>query len=157
MIFRSKPPIRRTNKGAVELDLGREERDVLELLTRQLGERLNEGPDDPDLRRLYPTAYHQDPERDAEYQILARSELTDARMASLALMRESLYGQQLSDEQLQAWLTTVNQLRLVLGTRLDIGEEDDDDVDDFDDPSGERMIYHWLTFILSLILDATRI
>ena len=77
--------------------------------------------------------------------------------SSLGLMRESLYGQQLSDEQLQAWLTTVNQLRLVLGTRLDIGEEDDDDVDDFDDPSGERMIYHWLTFILSLILDATRI
>ncbi len=154
MVFRSKPPIRRTSKG-VELDLGREERDVLELLTRELQQRLGEDADHPDLRRLFPTAYHQDPDRDAEYQILARSELMDTRLASLTTMRDTLYGRHLSDEQLAAWMTTINQLRLVLGTRLDIGEDEDEDP--FDDPTGERLIYHWLTFLLSLILDATKL
>jgi len=152
VFFRSKPPIRRTGKG-IALELGRAERQLLELLTGELQVLLVDHPDDPGLRRLFPTAYHDDPQRDAEYQILARSELTDARLQALVTVQETLSATTLSDEQLQAWMTTINQLRLVLGTRLDIGE-DDEDIDP-DDPDGqERLVYHWLSGVLAMIIDA---
>ncbi len=47
-------------------------------------------------------------------------------------------------------------LGLVLGTRLDIGEDDDEDLLDPADPATqERMIYHWLTGVLALLVDAS--
>ena len=39
--------------------------------------------DDPSVRRLFPTAYHEDPERDREYQQLVRDELLERRLAAL--------------------------------------------------------------------------
>lgn len=156
MIFRSKPPIRRTSKG-VDVDLSTGERDLLRMLSGDLRARIADEPDDPELKRLFPTAYHQDPERDAEYQILARSELMDSRLSAIDTMVRTLDASQIDDEALAAWMTTVNQLRLVLGTRLDIGEDDEEDIDP-DDPEGQaRLVYHWLTGILALILDASRL
>ena len=155
MIFRSKPPIRRTGKG-VEVDLDPGERDLLGALADELQVRLTDDADNPELRRLFPTAYHQDPRRDAEYQILARSELTDARLDALDTLRRTLHAPVLSDGELQAWMTTVNQLRLVLGTRLDIGEDEDPDEIDPTVPEGQdRLVYHWLTGVLALIVDAS--
>jgi hypothetical protein len=154
VIFRPKPPIRRTHKG-VEVDLPDEERRFLAHMLDELGGRLADAGDDPELRRLFPTAYHDDPGRDAEYQILARSELTDSRLASIAAMRASLGERILDDEQLGAWMAAINQLRLVLGTRLDIGEDDEGELDP-DDPSvNDRVIYHYLTALLALVVEAT--
>jgi hypothetical protein len=156
VIFRSKPPIRRTGKG-VEVDLGRHERELLGVLVDDLWYRITEDGNDPELRRLFPTAYGQDPQRDAEYQILARSELTDSRLGALATVRDTLGAAVLSDDELRSWMLTVNQLRLVLGTRLDIGEDDEDDEAlDPSDPEGqERLLYHWLTGLLALIVEAS--
>ena len=50
-----------------------------------------------------------------------------ARLGAIDTMQASLDRSLLSDDELAAWMTTVNQLRLVLGTRLDIGEDDEDD------------------------------
>ena len=156
MIFRAKPPIRRTGKG-VEVDLGRDERALLRVLVEDLRDRLTDDADHPDLRRLFPTAYHQDPERDAEYQILARSELTDARLGSIDTVLATVDARLLDDDQLQAWLTVTNQLRLVLGTMLDIGEDDEDhELDPADPEDRQRLVYHWLTAVLALVLDAGR-
>ena len=155
MIFRSKPPIRRTDKGVV-VDLSGGERDLLGALLVELRVRLDDEPVAADLRRLFPTAYHEDPQRDAEYQILARAELTDRRLGAMETMASTIAASLLTDEQAQCWLTTINQLRLVLGTRLDIGEDDDEDLLDPADPATqERMIYHWLTGVLALLVDAS--
>jgi hypothetical protein len=155
VVFRSKPPIRRTGRGVI-VELGRGERELLGVLAGELRMRLSEDADSPELRRLFPTAYHDDPTRDAEYQILARSELTDGRLRALDVLQASLDADLLTDEELGCWMTTVNQLRLVLGTRLDIGETDDpDELDPADPSSQERMIYHWLTHLLALIVDAS--
>ena len=157
MIFRSKPPIRRTGKR-VEVDLSSGERELLKVLTADLRMRIADDVDDPELRRLFPTAYHDDAARDAEYQILARSELVDARFGAIDITLATIGASSLTDEELNAWMTTVNQLRLVLGTRLDIGEEEEDEVIDPGDPEGqERLIYHWLTGTLALIIDANRL
>ncbi|MGD9751941.1 MAG: DUF2017 family protein [Acidimicrobiia bacterium] len=155
MIFRSKPPIRRSDKGVV-VDLSSGERDLLQALVMELRHRIGEDGDAEDLRRLFPTAYHDDPQRDAEYQILARSELTDRRLGAIETMLGTVGARLLSHDEAQCWLTTVNQLRLVLGTRLDISEDDDEErLDPADPEAQERLIYHWLTGVLALLVDAS--
>lgn len=160
MFFRPKPPIRRSGKG-VEVDLGRDERALLQMLTTELRHLIANDADDPGLRRLFPTAYLDDPQRDAEYQILARHELIDARLSAIDTMQATIGAAVLSDDELGAWMTTVNQLRLVLGTRLDISEDDPDELDEPDDPDDpefqQRLIYHWLSGVLALIIDASRL
>jgi hypothetical protein len=153
MIFRSKPPIRRSHRG-VEVHLSPEEREVLRALVAEHREQLTRGSDDPDLRRLFPTAYNDDPERDAEYQILGRAELMDSRLTAVAKMEATVGDELLDDEQYASWLSTVNQIRLVLGTRLGISEDDDAELDP-DDPSvRERVLYHYLTMLMSMLVEA---
>ena len=72
------------------------------------------------MRRLFPTAYHDDPERDREYQQLVRDELLERRLAALATVEATAAADELDEEQLTGWLTALNDLRLVLGTRLDV-------------------------------------
>ncbi len=163
MFFRPKPPIRRTGKR-VEVNLGPDERALLQLLTTELRDVLTHDASDPGLRRLFPTAYPNDAQRDAEYQILARHELIDGRLAAIDTMQATVGSTSLTDHELQAWMTTINQLRLVLGTRLEIGEDDPDDLEGPEDPEDpeysefqQRLIYHWLTGVLALIIDATRL
>ena len=158
MFFRPKPPIRRTGKG-VAVDLGPDERALLQMLTTELRHVIANNADDTGLRRLFPTAYVNDPDRDAEYQILARHELIDARLSAIDTMQATVGAAVLSDDELRAWMTTVNQLRLVLGTRLEISEDDPDELDEPGDPDDpefqQRLIYHWLTGVLALIIDAS--
>ena len=60
--------ISRTRHGTYALRLPGPERDLLASLVDQLRELLEVTTDDPSVRRLFPTAYHDDPERDREYQ-----------------------------------------------------------------------------------------
>ena len=109
--------------------------------------------DTDDTRRLFPTAYPDDPERDAGYQILARDELIDGRREAIELLRQSADADDVTADQLTAWMGIVNDLRLVLGTRLDVSEDDTDI--DFDDPNVDAYIaYHELGLVLSEIVDA---
>ncbi len=57
-MFRSS--IRRGPDGTVRLDLAEEERGLLRQVAEELRELLREEPEDPSLRRLFPTA-HDDP------------------------------------------------------------------------------------------------
>ena len=109
--------------------------------------------DTDDTRRLFPTAYPDDPELDAGYQILAREQLIDGRKEAIELLRRSADAEQVTAEQLTAWMGIVNDLRLVLGTRLDVSEDDTEI--DFDDPNVDAYIaYHELGLVLSEIVDA---
>jgi hypothetical protein len=151
-IFR-KQRIRRTRGGAYEIRVPEPERTLLGNLADQLRELLAETTDDPSVRRLFPTAYHDDPERDREYQQLVRDELLERRLAALATVEATLDAEELDEEQLSAWLSSLNDLRLVLGTRLDVSEELlDVDADDPDAPA--YAVYEYLGFLLSEVVDA---
>ena len=51
-------------------------------------------------------------------------------------------------------MTALNQLRLVLGTRLDVSE-DDEPLPDPEDPAAPlHDIYHYLGVLLEAVLDA---
>lgn len=131
MAFRRRGPIERVRGGGYRLNLDPEERAVLVGMVGQLRDLLVTAPaDTPQLRRLFPTAYATDPEADAEYQRLMREELVGSRLAAMETMTAILDpaapgSPQVSGEELAALLTSMNSLRLVLGTICDVGEDDD--------------------------------
>ncbi len=121
---RSNPVVRRRGDGTYELTLDPGNREALSSLLGELDDLLELAPDDPSLQRLHPTAYHDDPERDLEYQLLAGDELRTKRRATIEAVRASLQQEELTEDELWSWLQALNALRLVVGTRLDL----DDDV-----------------------------
>ncbi len=153
MAFFRRNRIRRTRSGRYEINLPEPERELLGNLADQLREVLLASTDDPSLRRLFPTAYHDDPERDREYQQLVRDELLERRLAALATLEETLAAEDLDEEQLSAWLSSLNDLRLVLGTRLDVSEELID-IDEDDPLASAFAVYEYLGFMLSEVVDA---
>lgn len=133
------------------------QRDLLEHLIPQVRDLLLEGSS-PSLRRLFPTAYPGDAEADSAYQELVGDQLLESKLAALDTVEENLTASSLSEDQLLQWMNAVNSLRLVLGTRLDVSEDDDPtDVLALDEDDPERqlwLIYQLLSEMLSVIVDA---
>jgi hypothetical protein len=151
MAFRTPKLVKRTRHG-IELQLGAEERQLLGGLVAEMRELLRTD-DDPGLRRLYPTAYPDDPEREAEYQLLARTELADHRQQVLDTMEASLGAKLLDSDQVTAWVQGINQIRLVLGTRLDV-DEDEPEFDPEAPDAPARAVYAYLAMLLDQFVDA---
>jgi hypothetical protein len=150
-------PIRRTRRGDFELRLEPGERDVLRALPAQLRELIeNEDPtSDPAMARLYPPAYLDDPIRNLEYERLAGDDLTSQRLSSIDAMEGSIDADHLTEEQLLSWLGVLNDLRLVLGTRLEITEETTEDDFAPDDPRTSTFaLYVYLTWLVDAIVRA---
>ena len=138
--------IRRTRQGDFELRIPTEEREILAGLPSRLRELL--GSDDPAVGRLFPPAYENDPVRQAEYENLVRGDLTAQRLRSLEIMDETLRSDRLDEEQLSAWLGALNDLRLVLGTKLDVDEDmDPDDISDTDEQAPAYALYYYLGWL----------
>ena len=144
--------IRRT-RGGFELKLPRAEREVLSSLPGQLRELIESR--DPSTTRLFPPAYQDDPERQSEYQELVGDDLRQKRLQALEIVDQTLQAKRLDEEQLLAWLGALNDLRLVLGTRLGIEvETDGEDIAD-DDPRAPTFgLYHYLGWLVSQAVDA---
>jgi hypothetical protein len=129
-------PIARTDAGTYVLTLPDHHREVLGSLLAQLRDAISHDAKGDAMRRLFPVAYHADAERDAEWQRLMHDELVASRLAAIgeaaaALERAAEPGAQLSESDLDALARSVNAVRLVLGTALDVCEgETDDDGDD---------------------------
>jgi hypothetical protein len=146
-IFRNRR-ITRTKSGTVRVNLPESELDLLRHLLPQLRELLTEGSDER-VRRLFPTAYVDDVEAQAEFDRLMRDDLVASRLAAIATVEESLGLEEISDDQLQAWMSSVNSVRLVLGTMLDASEELDLDQVAEDDPDIEGyVLYGYLGYLL---------
>ncbi len=111
--------------------------------------------DDRALFRLFPPAYEDDPEREAEYRSMVREDLIAQHAAALEIVQESADAQRLDEEQMTAWLGALNDLRLVIGTRLDVTEETNDQGIPPEDPRAPAFaLYAYLTTLESHIVDA---
>ena len=126
--------VRRRGDGRFELVLDPRLRETIGDLLGELDELIAAGPDDDGLRRLSPPAYLDDPDKDAEYQLLAGDELRTSRQGAIAAVTEMLERERLTEGDLWQWLQALNALRLVVGTRLDISEDDDELGPDLDGP-----------------------
>lgn len=91
------------------------------MLAEDLRAQLDGSPGDPSFRRLFPPAYEDESDERA-YRELAGDDLLDGRRRALELLAATAQSDQLSAEEADAWLRALNDLRLVLGTRLDVQE-----------------------------------
>jgi hypothetical protein len=146
MIF-FRRPVKRVRSGLYHVNLAPEERDLLRDLPRQMKELLA-ATDDPSLRRLFPPAYVGDPEGEAEYRRLMGDDLLQGRRAALDTMATTIDLEELDEQQISAWLSSLNDLRLVLGTQLDIQESDEL----MDTPI--HQLYYYLTSLEDAVISA---
>ena len=146
--------IERTPEGDFRLRLPQAERDLLRHLPTELEQMLDDTPDDPSLRRLFPPAYDDEAE-ESEYRRLMRNELLGGRRRTLRVLEETAGHDRLTAEEAQAWLTALNDLRLVLGTRLDVSEDTFLDRLDAGDPRApELALYAYLSWLQEQLVEA---
>jgi hypothetical protein len=145
--------IARSGPGRYRLRLPGEERELLAGLGAQLRSMLSSSTDDPLVRRLFPVAYHDDAERDREYQALVRDELLGRRLAAVEILESTATATELDGDQLGAWMAVINDLRLVLGTKLDV-DEDMEAVGADDPEAASFAVYEYLGYLLHEVIDA---
>lgn len=154
MVF-ERDRIKRKGPGRYQLRLRPTERMLVGELVGSLREQLLASTDEPSVRRLFPPAYPDDPERDAGYQVLTRDELLEQRLAAIDTMERTLRSDHVTEDELLAWLAALNDVRLVLGVRLAVTEEAT--VADFaGDPEAERAydLYRYLSYLEEHVVDA---
>jgi hypothetical protein len=138
-----------------DLRLPEDERTLVRGLLGDLRALLTLTSDDPRVRRLYPEAYADDADKQAEYQRLTREELKSGRLAAVDVVEQTLEAQELTADQLTSWMHAVNALRLVLGTMLDVSEEDQPFAFPRDHPDAATMaLYGYLGVLLEEIVEA---
>ncbi len=151
------PPIERVRDGFV-FNIDEDERQLVARLLTELSQLLMGESGDPRLIRIFPPAYHlaDDAEADAEYQRLMREDLVASRLAGIATVNLSLQASgPVGEEAMIAFVQSINGLRLVLGTMLDVVEDHDpDDIDDDDPLVGEHHLYNFLSWLLDWAVQA---
>lgn len=146
----------RSPAGGFDLRIPRSERNVLRALPDQLRTLLDEGDtEDPALRRLYPSAYLDDPVAAAEFDGFVRDDLTEQRMKAIETMARTMDSAHLEEEEVAAWLAAINDLRLVLGVRLAVTEESEpEDFEGDEGTHGSYALYAYLSILEEDIVEA---
>ncbi|MDR6866039.1 hypothetical protein J2Y69_000624 [Microbacterium resistens] len=154
------------NDRIVLLPLARiEGRHLADLIEQFLGLLADPDADaevDPGLRRLTPVVYPDDAEASAEFARATSDDLLDRRAADARIVRAGLQrfvdgsgddGDPLdvviADADLDAWLRTLNALRLIIASRLGIESDTDHDAED-----PRFGVYDWLGYRLDGLIEA---
>ena len=121
-------------------------------------------PVDPALLRLLPDAYKDDEAASADFRRFTERSLREGKaeraatvMQGLAALAASDGQAEISREDSQAWLGSLNDLRLVLASRLSV--DDDEGVwrrRIEGDPEAEQgaVVYDWLTWLQDCLVNA---
>jgi Domain of unknown function (DUF2017) len=114
-------------------------------------------PDDRVLARLLPDFHREDATLSGGLRALHEPELVAVKDGVAGVVLDTCPARggrvRLSDEQAQAWLSALNDVRLALGTMLEVTEDMPDELPPEDPRSAHLVVYHWLTWVQeSLIL-----
>ena len=98
-----------------------------------------------------PTSPRTTPTSPARLRSLHEPELIEAKDAAAAVVLDTLPAGggrvELTPEQADAWLAALNDVRLALGTALDVSEDMPDELPPDDPRAGHLGVYHWLTYV----------
>ncbi len=156
----------RKRGGRVDATFERGELELLEGLPQQLRALYDGDETDPARARLFPRAYLDPTEEqaEAEWRELVHPGLLEARFDALTRLEATLAAAEptrrdrvvvhLSPEDANAWLNVLNDARLALGSRLEV--TDDTDLASFDpsDPNAATIAaYAWLTYLEGELVD----
>ena len=118
-------------------------------------------PDDPALRRLFPDAYADDEDAAAEFRRFTERSLRDTKLAHAHTVLETLERSGgkvvLADGEVQAWLGTLNDLRLTLASRIGLDEDNHEAFYDLPEEDPAYLLFHvydWLTFLQETLVHA---
>jgi hypothetical protein len=154
---------RRGPDDTLVVSLAPEEMALLTGLPSELREVFDGPPADPGAARLFPRAYL-DPteeEAEAEYEALVQPDLLRQRLDALELVTSSFSraveaGEwreiALTPDDVAAWLGVLNDTRLVLGTRLGV-TEDERQIADEDPRVAAYAVYDWLTYLQGELIE----
>jgi hypothetical protein len=147
-------------EGSVTIRFSEDEAELLRRLLAEMETLLASRSDrDPVVGRLFPRAYEKRKE-EGSYRALVGDELVSTKKANLRTAGDML-GQEgaaeaaLSEDQAEAWLALLTDLRLAIGMRLDVTEEKMSEDIDPDDPEAAALsVLHWLGWVQGTILEA---
>ncbi len=123
-------------------------------------------PTDPQLLRLLPDFHRAEPgSPDADraglndaLRSLHEPDIIETKVAAGAVVLRTVPADggkvTLSPEQADAWLTALNDVRLALGTVLEIDAETPEELEPGDPRAPHLDVYHWLTWMQDSLLSA---
>lgn len=130
-------------------------------------------PTDPVVLRLFPDGYRGDDEAASDFRRFTERGLRESKAATAATVLASLATAEgadpdaarsrekvrvdLSPDEARAWLRTLADLRLALGTRLGVAEGDEDEWDALPDDDPRRHVhdvYDWLGWVQETLVRA---
>jgi Domain of unknown function (DUF2017) len=142
----------------VSLRLTGDEAAMLRDLIEQMRAMLKESDSsDPIRARLFPAAYERE-EDAAAYRELTGGDLSASKLEALERVSETLghrggVKSKLGEEDAQAWIRSLTDMRLAIGTRLEVTEEMMEAEPDPDDARAAPMqVLHWLGWLQERIL-----
>ena len=120
-------------------------------------DRSTAGPD-PVTARLLPDGHRSDPDLAQDYRSLTESGLRQEKLADAALLLDTVSEAggrvELDENGAEAWIRTLNDVRLAIGVQLDIDESDDPMVRAEQTGDPRWAAYSWLTAVQGLLVDA---
>jgi hypothetical protein len=123
-------------------------------------------PDDPILSRLLPDFHRldddapsvEDQNSAAALRSLHEPELLDLKTGVAGVLLDTCPPDggevRLDDDQANAWLAALNDVRLALGTALDVTEDMPDTLPPDDPREPHLSVYHWLTWVQESLIQA---
>jgi hypothetical protein len=121
----------------------------------------SELPDDPALARLLPDAYRGDQDASAEFRRYTERGLRSAKVAAAQTVLDTLPEDggevHLSADQAEAYLRSINDVRLALGVRLNVTEDAEEMYQRAEEGAPDAAalwIYDWLSYLLDTLVDA---
>jgi len=169
--------------GGLQLGIDNHSREVVVRLLRELRDEVAATKDAPHgdlpahMKRLFPAAYHADEKRNEEYRRLTHTDLGDSHIAAIDDAIDLLSpGRVFRPAELERLVRALNAMRLVLGTLLDVSEDDADeesgdaterrtpddegnnagDGENDDTVAMQREVYDYLGWLLHTCLDRLR-
>ncbi len=153
--------------GSIELNFNLpREGDFLASLAEHLrntlmGSQVEAGAEiDLPLQRLFPAAYVEEAEFESQYQNLTRDDLLNTRIEQLQVFERCVTASSLAPDEIPAFMSALNALRLVMGTALDVSESDDpremlpSESDDYTQDEFVHLQFYYLGNLLGELVDA---
>jgi len=147
----------------VTLDESVVDEDPLAAIVGRMDEPV-EAPEDAALARLFPDAYRDDPEAAQDFRRFTEHDLRVEKCARARSVRASLATDVEGDAEVDidegsalVWLGFLNDVRLILGSRLGITEDWQEGLESMS-PSDPRIglfhLYDWLTYIQETLVQS---
>jgi hypothetical protein len=112
---------------------------------------------DPVLARLFPDAYPDDETNSADFRRFTQPDLQRQKIFNAHIVRNDLLAfpgeHELDPANLNAWLLTINDLRLALGTRIGLDHETQAQLSD-ESLTPIFGIYDWLSGVQSSLVES---